>query len=363
MYLKANTDEEIVMVVYTGPCTHETSETYGISHLLEHMICNSYEKYEDFMQEKCITNNAFTDDFSVCFYIRGLGEEISKFKETYVNLVTQYTPTLKDFNKELAIVKQEYNDWVSDKQQAFYLNVSNHKFGKTRPIGTKQALDSITFEKVVDFYSKAFANFSIHEITKEETLSIDNQLSIVEREKSFKYIPQSKIDENCVQCVTVSDLIKSDKLYLLQFICDMLDDGLTSPLMKEIREKKGLSYWVSCWPTNVSDDESFISIGSSVKKENIGDYFNTVYNVLHNYKEFLTEEKFNQIKSKKEIQLKLKNINNAKLSDNLLYEHRKDIDDMKNLDSITYESVMEFFASTIFKTAFKEYTEYDFLED
>jgi predicted Zn-dependent peptidase len=48
MYLKANTDEEIVIVVYTGPCTHESKDTFGVSHLLEHMICNSYKDFTEY---------------------------------------------------------------------------------------------------------------------------------------------------------------------------------------------------------------------------------------------------------------------------------------------------------------------------
>jgi len=365
MFIHANTEENFIGISYTGPVTHETLPTFGICHLLEHMICNSYKEYEEFFNEKCLYNNAYTSDTEVFFFLSGLASELDTVKHKFVKCVTTYIPKLEDFEKELPIVKQEVNDMFSDNDNALYMNICLQKFGIVSCAGIKEALDNLTFDIVKEYYNKYFHYYTVNEISSNQSFSnsrvapTDYDLSIIEKQQYFTPIKIEAIDDNCIDVSYVSNAITPDKLYIAQFIADMLDDGLTSPLVKLIREKLGIAYWVQMYPTYFNN-RVFFSITSSVSKANVDIYFSNLKEFTSNLLSYITEDRFNKIKSKKEISLKLKNINNVKLSYNFEYNRRSEVNDLMHLDTITYDDIIEFANTHVTTLDWKEYSVYDF---
>ena len=54
---------------------------YGISHLMEHLVCKSFDHLQDVYQQKNIKWNAYTSNTEVVFYMKGLDRHINEYKK------------------------------------------------------------------------------------------------------------------------------------------------------------------------------------------------------------------------------------------------------------------------------------------
>ena len=76
----------------------------------------------------------------------------------------------------------------------------------------------------------------------------------------------------------------------------MLGSGLNSPLYKEVREKLGLVYSISCFVDKLNNTSCTIGIMTDTSLKNIETVQNQIKNVLENKEEFLTQERFDIVK-------------------------------------------------------------------
>ena len=59
-------------IVYNGVVVNENEGTYGISHLIEHLVCkNLDDEFTESLEKNGITWNAYTTPNNVVFYIKG----------------------------------------------------------------------------------------------------------------------------------------------------------------------------------------------------------------------------------------------------------------------------------------------------
>jgi predicted Zn-dependent peptidase len=59
-------------IVYNGVVVNEKEGTYGISHLIEHLVCkNLNDEFVDSLEKNGITWNAYTTPNNIVFYIKG----------------------------------------------------------------------------------------------------------------------------------------------------------------------------------------------------------------------------------------------------------------------------------------------------
>ena len=94
----------------------------------------------------------------------------------------------------------------------------------------------------------------------------------------------------------------------------MLSLGLKSPLYQEIREKKGLVYYVHCYQSRVNN-QGINTISTQTSNKNYNGVIESVKEVITNPDKYLTKERFDLVKdyykvrmAKDEI-LRYKNVN------------------------------------------------------
>jgi predicted Zn-dependent peptidase len=111
----------------------------------------------------------------------------------------------------------------------------------------------------------------------------------------------------------LSPIIEEDFAYV-HFINAMLSLGLKSPLYQEIREKRGLVYYVHCYQSRMNQ-QGINTIATQTSNKNFNACVDSVKEVISNPKKHLTKDRFDLVKDyykvrmKKDEILRYKNVN------------------------------------------------------
>src|SRR5574344_2634782 len=247
----------------------------GYSHLLEHLSCELYNDMNDMLSRNGISSNAFTSDESMEFTFTGLDSHLTpELKEKLFKRITgEYTVSDERFKNELSTVIEEYNDVFNDPVSAVLHTSLRKHYNTASAIGLKTDLENAKNEKLKELHDKYIKiPFSVIEIGPTKTDFFDS----IEYSDHSESIPvvygdynipfeNKENDKVSVTGMSVLPFNGNDGKYI-EFISSMLSDGLNSPLYKEIREKRGLSYFQYMF-CNTYDKNGYIYTLASTSKE------------------------------------------------------------------------------------------------
>jgi predicted Zn-dependent peptidase len=317
--VKSNTGLSGFYVVFEGSTMVEKPGWYGISHLMEHLVCKSFDHLQNIYQQKNIKWNAYTSNAEVVFFMRGLDRHINFHKKEFLDLILSYEPTQEQLDNEKKIVLEEYKRCFNSQQEAHYTNLMRKMFGYYSPIGLRSDIEKFTLEDCKEYLKKYYKNPTrIINISKNNDFQAD-----IKFRKKPKYTPfefkhntnlhiitsddETKVPEGLIPLEIINDFknkvsifnfspIIKEKFAEAQFLCEMLGGGLNSPLYKEIREKLGLVYNISCYNDGFNEKSSSIVIATDTSNKNIEKVQERIKYILDNKEEFLTQERFDIIK-------------------------------------------------------------------
>lgn len=300
--LKSPTDLSGFYVVYEGSTNLEKPGWYGLSHLMEHLLCKSFDHLQEDFDKDGIDWNAYTSSNEIVFYLTGLDEKVNKWKKKFVDLLTTFNITKEQFENERKIVLEEYMDSFNDQTQSHMLNLSRKLFNDYSPIGSRQDLENLKFMDCLNFFELQYTkptkiiNVSKHKDFKDKGIEFQERkiitnLSFGEHETPMELNNEFK-DKTSI--AILSPVIEEDFAYV-HFINAMLSLGLKSPLYQEIREKAGLVYYIHCYQSRVND-KGLNSISTLTSNKNVNKVIELTKKVINNPDKFLTKERFNIIK-------------------------------------------------------------------
>jgi predicted Zn-dependent peptidase len=319
--LKSQTDLSGFYVVYEGSTNLEKSGWYGISHLLEHLCCKSFDHLQEDFDRDGVDWNAYTSGNEIVFYLTGLDEKVNKWKGEFVDLLGQFKITKEDFENERKIVIEEYLDAMNGQTEVHQINLSRKLFNDYDPIGLKEDLEKLKFMDIINFWELQYAkptkiiNVSKNNPYKNKTLdfaerTIVKTVSFGDHKVPFELGNEFKDKSSLVM---LSPIIDEDFAYV-HFINAMLSLGLKSPLYQEIREKKGLVYYVHCYQSRMNQ-QGINTIATQTSNKNFKAVVEATKTVLENPKKYLTKERFDLVKDyykvrmQKDEILRYKNVN------------------------------------------------------
>lgn len=317
--VKSSTGLSGFYVIFEGSTMVEKPGWYGLSHLMEHLVCKSFEHLQDTYQQKNIKWNAYTSNTEIVFFMRGLDRHINAHKTEFLDLILSYEPTQEQLDNEKKIVLEEYKRSFNSQGEAHYLNLQRKLFGYYNAIGLRSDIENFTLEDCKEYLNKYYKkptkiiNISMHndfehpvkfrkkpanklfKFNANENLHIiksDDETSVPEGMIPLEIINEYK---NKVSIFNFSPIVK-DKFGEVQFLCEMLGGGLNSPLYQEIREKLGLVYGISCYNDALNEKSAMIVIATDTSNKNIEIVQNQIKYVLENKEKFLTQERFDIVK-------------------------------------------------------------------
>ena len=319
--LKSETELSGFYVVYEGSTNLEKKGWYGISHLMEHLMCKNFDHLQEDFDKDGIDWNAYTSSNEIVFYLTGLDEKVNKWKGEFMDLLGEFNVTKEQFENERNIVLEEYMDCFNDQTQTHMLNLSRKLFGDYDPIGLKEDLEKLKYMDCLNFFelqyakptkiinvskNKPYKNNTIDFAKRDITKTIEFGENDVDLELSNEFKDKTSI-------AILSPIIEEDFAYV-HFINAMLSLGLKSPLYQEIREKKGLVYYVHCYQSRVNN-QGINTISTQTSNKNYNGVVDAVKEVITNPDKYLTKERFDLVKdyykvrmAKDEI-LRYKNVN------------------------------------------------------
>jgi len=319
--LKSQTDLSGFYVVYEGSTNLEKKGWYGISHLMEHLMCKNFDHLQEDFDRDGIDWNAYTSNNEIVFYLTGLDEKVNKWKGEFMDLLGEFNVTKEQFENERNIVLEEYMDCFNDQSQSHMLNLSRKLFGDYDPIGLKQDLESMKFMDCLNFFELQYAKpTKIINVSKNKKYK-NNSLDFAERKivKNIAFgdhkVPLELNNDfkDKTSIAILSPVIEEDFAYV-HYINAMLSLGLMSPLYQDIREKKGLVYYVHCYQSRMNE-QGINTIATQTSNKNFNAVVDSVKEVITKPEKYLTKDRFNLVKDyykvrmEKDEILRYKNVN------------------------------------------------------
>ena len=300
--LKSQTDLSGFYVVYEGSTNLEKSGWYGISHLMEHLMCKNFDHLQEDFDRDGIEWNAYTSNNEIVFYLTGLDDKVNKWKGEFMNLLGDLNVTKEEFENERNIVLEEYMDSFNEQTQSHQLNLSRKLFGDYDPIGLKKDLQNLKFMDCLNYYELQYAKPSkIINVSKNKKYN-NQAIDFIDRQivKNIQFgnhnVPLELGNEfkDKTSIVVLSPTIEEDFAYV-HFINAMLSLGLKSPLYQEIREKRGLVYYVHCYQSRMNQ-QGISTIATQTSNKNYNQVIDSVETIIKNPGKYLTKDRFNLVK-------------------------------------------------------------------
>ena len=317
--VKSETGLSGFYIVFDGSTMNERPGWYGLSHLMEHLVCKSFEHLQDIYQQKNIKWNAYTSNTEVVFFMRGLDRHINEYKNDFLNFILSYEPTQEQLDNEKKIVLEEYKMSFNSQGSAHYMNLQRKIFGYYNAIGLRSDIEKFTLQDCKDYlelyYKKPTRIINISKYNDFESniefrkkddvvpfeIKVNSNLHIITSDDDTD-VPDGMIPleiitdyKNKVSILNCSPIITEDFAYA-SFLCEMLGSGLNSPLYKEVREKLGLVYSISCFTDKLNSKSCTIGIMTDTSAKNVDIVQNQIKHVLENKELYLTQERFDIIR-------------------------------------------------------------------
>jgi predicted Zn-dependent peptidase len=312
--LKSKTDLSGIYVVYNGSTNLEKAGWYGLSHLMEHLMCKTFDHLQEQFDQDGIDWNAYTSDNEIVFYLTGLDKKIKKWKYKFVELLGNFTITEEQLENEKKIVLEEYMDSFNSQVDSHFLNLSRKKLGHYSPIGLRKDIENTTLQDCKDFFDLQYARPSkIINVSGESKFKADVEFATTVIQPTYTFgdyavdleLGNEFKDKSSV--ILLTPTIEEDFAHV-HLINSMLGAGLNSPLYQEVREKRGLCYYISAYQSRMFD-KGLVSISTLTSNQNVEQVVDVVKMVLENPDKYLTKERLNTIVENLKVRKKKAKIN------------------------------------------------------
>ena len=268
---------------------YESEKQWGITHFIEHMLFKGTEKRTADQISGAVDAvggqlNAFTSKENTCYYIKTLTEDFPLAVDVLSDMFLNSRFDNEEIAKEREVIIEEikmYEDTPDD--QVHDLMSANlwpeHPLGRAI-LGTEESIAVFDHDMLKDYMKQYYTGSNIvvsvvgnisHNQVVEAIREVlggipkgeVNQYRIADRAKPgvncyYKEIAQSQI------CVAMPGVAKEDaRLFPLSILNTYLGGGMSSRLVKKIREEEGLAY--SVYTYNGSDTATgafVISVGT-----------------------------------------------------------------------------------------------------
>ncbi len=260
-----------VSVFVRSGSQHESARLNGISHVVEHMAFKGTHERDcqqiNLDAERLGADvNAHTDKDHTAFQMSGLARDAGHFVEMLGDIVRHCTFPEAELERERQVILHEYLEDEDDALSTAYKLYDKTCFG-AHPIGqpvigTRRNIERFTREDLLDYVQQQY--------TGANTIvgiagAIDPQAMLRAAEATFADLPAgtpntietpayfggiaSRRQSGCSQTHVVlgypiPSLRDDDPAGLVA--AALFGEGMSSPLMDQIRERRGLAYYAAC---------------------------------------------------------------------------------------------------------------------
>lgn len=270
--------------IKTGSIDEDDSNN-GVAHFLEHLFFKGTKnhapgEFDKILETKgAITNAATSKDFTH-YYIIIPSKDFDLAMDLHADMLMNPMIPRNEMEKERKVVLEEINKDTNSPQKKLYESVDSmlyktHPY-KRRVIGKSDVIETITREKVLDFYNAHYSpsnmvtlvigdvdtNYALNkikevfkgDIKKSEKNIYPKEQLLDEQKKQVEYIDtQSGYMLIGFRGVSITD----KDSYALDVLATVLGEGRSSVLNQVLKEKKRLAFSIAAANASFKDDGIF----------------------------------------------------------------------------------------------------------
>ncbi len=290
--IPSSTSVTALVMVHTGS-RYEEERLAGISHFLEHMVFKGTKKYPTALDLAAAVDsvgadfNAFTDKEYTGFYVKAAGQHLELALDVLSEMIWRPKLEEKEIEKEKGVIVEEINMRNDHPMMKVEEEFESLLFGQTNlgreVIGSKKTVLGIKKADFLDFRRQWYQPqnmvvgvvggiknkkliekyFSLPNKNKQKIVH-DNNFQLQSEKIKVIY----KKTEQAHFCLGVPTFKRNHKdRYVLNLIAVILGGNMSSRLFSEVREKRGLAYYVKTSPTAFLDTGYLVSqAGTDINK-------------------------------------------------------------------------------------------------
>lgn len=309
--------------VKTGSINEDDTNN-GVSHFLEHLFFKGTKKhpageFDRILESKGAVINAATSKDFTHYYITIPSEYFNTALELHSDMLINPQIPRKELEQERKVVLEEISKDGNTPSKKVYDNLnslmySNHPY-KRKVIGTSDIISNITREEILDYFNKHYSpsnmvTLVIGDVDTAQTLEKVAQYFGQDYKKpvknSFKKehpltSQKRKVEYTDTQSGYMmigfrgADINDCDT-YALDVLSQILGNGKTSRLYRNIKEQKGLAYAISATNGSFRDD-GIVYITSNFNPANAEKLEKAIFEEISNIQKYgVTEEELNTAK-------------------------------------------------------------------
>jgi predicted Zn-dependent peptidase len=298
-----------VSVFVRSGSQHESVRQNGISHFIEHMAFKGTRSRDcqriNLDAERLGAEvNAHTDKDHTAFHMRGLARDASAFVGMLGEIVRDSTFPEAELARERDVILQEYAEHEDDPMAAAFKLFDRACYGAhpvAHPvIGSRANIRRFNRVDVVDWVEQQYTGANI---VVGVAGDVDTDDVVAAAKAAFGDVPPGS--ENMIAAPDYVGGIRSRRMpgssqvhivvgfpipalpgqhhsYIVG--AALLGEGMSSPLLDRLRERRGLVYHADCW-VDARDAYGQFVIEASTKPDQLHEYATEVSQLLHQHVE------------------------------------------------------------------------------
>jgi predicted Zn-dependent peptidase len=297
----------------------------GLSHALEHLCfkgteTRTYEQINNVVECAGAYFNAYTSNEQTVYYIKGLKTHLEMAIDILSDQVQNSIFPDEETTKEMGVIVQEIkrsNDNPGD--------VVNHNFMKVvfdgstlaNPIlGSKEQVLSYTPDDMRKYYKKHYqpSNMILSvagNVDHKKVVKLAQKFFKTEKTK-FKFKKTQKAVWHSSESLVHTDSQEQVSVVIgwktagrkasrkdritISLISSILGSGMSSMLVEEVREKRGLSYSVSSG-TDTFEELGLLAVVGGTDHEKLASFMDAVALVMRTFNEKVSDEQLQKVKN------------------------------------------------------------------
>ena len=273
-------------VVYCGIMANtgtrdELQNEHGMAHLLEHLFFKGTKKRSQYQVMNCLETvggelNAYTTKEETVVYSIVLKRDFSRAVDLIMDVIFNSTIGEEGLLKEKEVVKDEIDSYLDAPAESIIDDLEEVLFDGfslgRNILGTKDSLDLITSEKLINFYQRCYTtdelvffsmgDFSqsyVEKLVNKHLVPVESSVRNFQRITPKEYFPKKlEITRNTAQVHYViggrAPSISEKEKYAFFLLNNILGGpNMTSKLNLSLREKNALVYQVDSQYQTYSD--------------------------------------------------------------------------------------------------------------
>lgn len=278
-----------VLILVGAGSRYETKKNNGISHFLEHMAFKGTEKRPSAVQISELIDgiggefNAFTGKETTGFYIKSAAAHIDLSMDVLSDMLQRSLLDAGEIEKEKGVIMEEINLYEDMPVRKIGDVYERLLYGNT-PMGwdiagEKDIIMSITRQDFVAYMSSLYSADNITVVVaggideaKTEKMvdryfgnmkrfDTEGFIKVVDKQKKPEVLIKQKKTEQVHIALGVRTVPVNHKdHYALGLLASILGGGMSSRLFSEVREKRGLAYYVRTHSDHSQDCGSLVSV-------------------------------------------------------------------------------------------------------